>query len=287
MSRYGSDYDYSNYSDYMHATDYYNCGLHNFPLDQDFNPTKSQLDNMLSDISKAMLDCQNRWRDFSAQSKLLRVPKRSVNRTKVKVSNKKSKPPASVPVVIAPISVSLATTSISSLPPSSEISVTLKIDCSAILSPPTDDEFLHVTPGNLDLVTCLEQSPIINSLSSVDAESKVEGAILDLVVAVSACKKENAPSDPMHDPRSVEYSSLFSIIPTTQIFMDLFHSGTLHQFELGRDPPVVLDIADSKSGFGLVQKFKDLFHTCTLDQFELGRDPPNVLDIGDSRFGFG
>ena len=94
-----------------------------------------------------------------------------------------------------------------------------------------------MTPGNLDLVACLEQSPIINSLSSVDAESKVEGAILDLVVAVSVCKKENAPSDQMHASRSVEQSPLFSIIPTVQVFQDLFRSCTLHQFELGRDPP--------------------------------------------------
>ena len=145
-----------------------------------------------------------------------------------------------------------------------------------------------MSPGNLDLVTCLEPSPIlINSLSAVDAESKVEESIPELLVPVDACKKEDAPLDPIDAPRSAEYFSPFSIILTVQVFQDLFHSCTLHQFELGRDPPVVLNFADSKSGFGLVHKFQDLFHTCTLDQFELGRDPPNVLDIGDSRFGFG
>ncbi len=102
----------------------------------------------------------------------------------------------------------------------------------------------------------------------------MEGAILELVVVVSACTKE-------------EQSPLFSIIPTVQVFKDLFHTRTLHKFELGRNPPVILKIGDSKLIFGLVQKFQDLFHTCTLDQFELGRDPPNVLDVGDSRFGFG
>ncbi len=91
----------------------------------------------------------------------------------------------------------------------------------------------------------------------------------------------------MHAPRSVEQSPLFSIIPTVQVFKDLFHIRTLHKFELGRDPPKVLHTADSKSRFGLGQLFQDLFHTCTLHKFELGRDPPNVLDIGDSRFGFG
>ena len=273
MSHYASDDDYS---DYMYATDYFNAGLHNFPLDQDFNPTKSQLDDMLSDISKTMLDCQNRWRDFSAQSKLLRVPKRSVNRTKVKVSSKISKSPASVPLVIAPISLPTGFT---------ETPVTLKVDSSEDSDPHTDDNFLHMPPDNLEFPCPTQSTILLNSLSAVDAENTME--MLDLSVAVIACIKEEASLDSMHVPPSVEQFSPFSIIPITQTFMDLFHSGTLHQFELGRDPPVILHIADSKSRFGLVQKFKDLFHTCTLHQFELGRDPPNVLDIGDSRFGFG
>ncbi len=57
MSSYDSDYDDS---DYMFATEYFNNGVHNFSLqDQVFNLTKSQRDDMLSDISKAMLDFQN------------------------------------------------------------------------------------------------------------------------------------------------------------------------------------------------------------------------------------
>ena len=155
-------------------------------------------------------------------------------------------------LVIAPISVRQVNAPISYPLPSSEVSVTLTIDRSDISSPPTDDESLHVTPGNLDFVTYLEPSPIIiNSLSAVNTESKVERAMPELVVPVDACKKEEAPLDPIHAPRAAQYSSLFSIIPTTQSFMDLFHSCTLHQFDLGtRDPPNVLDIGDSRFGFG-------------------------------------
>jgi hypothetical protein len=78
----------------------------------------------------------------------------------------------------------------------------------------------------------------VNSLSVVDAESKVEEEIPALVVPVDEYTKEEATLSPMHAPRSVEYFSPFSIIPTVQVFQDLFRSCTLHQFELGRDPPV-------------------------------------------------
>jgi hypothetical protein len=150
-------------------------------------------------------------------------------RTRVKVSSKVvvipiasslSHIPVSVPQVIAPIFYPL---------PSSEISVTLTLDSSDISTPPTDDGSLHTTPGNLDLVTCLEPSPIIiNSLSAVDAESKVERAMPELVVPVDACtKEEEALSDPIHAPRAAQYSSLFSIIPTVQMFKRLFHTCTL------------------------------------------------------------
>jgi hypothetical protein len=297
MSHYGSDYDDS---DYMHATDYYNSQCENFS--QDFYTSAYQSTNML--------EIQNILEELATHCRSFHLPKQSVHRTRVKVSREVSKSsakspasaplvkapisskipksPASAPLVKAPISVPLVIASISVPPASPEISVTLKIDCSAILSPPTDDEILNVTPGNLDLVTSLEPSPIIiKSLSAVDAESKAERAMPELVVPESVCVKQESLLDQMHAPRSVERFPLFSIIPTVQMFKDLFHTCTLHKFELGRDPPVVLNFADSKSGFGLVHKFQDLFHTCTLDQFELGRDPPNVLDIGDSRFGFG
>jgi hypothetical protein len=215
--------------------------------DQSFNLTKShgvKSSNSYEDFSEM---CK-KWQELLASCKSFSVPKRSVSRTRFKVSSKISKSTASALLVKAPISVPLVIAPISFLPASLEISVTLKIDCSAILSPPTDDESLHTTPGSFDLVTCLELSPIIiNSLSAVDAEIKVERAMPELVVQVDACKKEEVPLDPI---RAAQYSSLFSIIP-------------------------------------IVQMFKRLFHTCTLYKFELGRDPPNVLDIGDSRFGFG
>jgi len=196
-----------------------------------------------------------------------------VKSTKAKVSSKIFKAPISAPLVKAPISVPLVIASISQLPisspvviapisvpqviapisytlPSLEISVTLTIDSSDISTPPTDDESLHTTPGNFDLATCLEPSTIIiNSPSTVDAESKVDEAIPELVVPVDACKKEEAPLDPIA-PRTAQYSSLFSIIPTMQMLKRLFHTCTLHKFELGRDPPNVLDIGDSRFGFG-------------------------------------
>ena len=263
MSFYGSDYDYA---DYMDATDYYNSQCENFS--QEFYTSEDQSSNML--------EIQNILKELSAHCRSFRVPKRSVNRTKVKVSSKISKSPASVPLLIAPISLPTGFT---------ETPVTLKVDSSEDSDPHTDDNFLHMPPDNLEFPCPTQSTILLNSLSAVDPENTME--MLDISVAVIACIKEEASLDSMHVPPSVEQFSPFSIIPTTQTFMDLFHSGTLHQFELGRDPPVILHIADSKSRFGLVQKFKDLFHTCTLHQFELGRDPPNVLDIGDSRFGFG
>ena len=158
--------------------------------------------------------------------------------------------PISSPVVIAPISVPQVIAPISYTLPSLEISVTLTVDSSDISTPPTDDDSLHTTPGNFDLATCLEPSIIIiNSPSTVDAESKVDEAIPELVVPVDACKKEEAPLDPIA-PRTSQYSSLFSIIPTMQMLKRLFHTCTLHKFELGRDPPNVLDIGDSRFGFG-------------------------------------
>ena len=227
-------------------------------------------------------------KDLCAKYKSVHVAKRSVVRTRVKVSSKVSVIPIASLLSHIPISIPQIIAPISSAPSSSEISVALTIDGSDISTPPKDDGSLHMTPGNLDLVTSLEPSPIIiKSLSAVDAESKAERAMQELVVPETVCVKQESLLDQMHAPSSVERFPLFSIIPTVQMFKDLFHTCTLHKFELGRDPPVVLNFADSKSGFGLVHKFQDLFHTCTLDQFELGRDPPNVLDIGDSRFGFG
>jgi hypothetical protein len=116
----------------------------------------------------------------------------------------------------------------------------MKMNRSEISNPPTDDESLYVTPGNLDLVTCLEPSAIIiNSLSAVDTKNKVERSMPELVVAESACIKEEDPLGPIHASRSVEQFSLFSIIPAVQMFKRLFHTCTLHQFELGRDPPSI------------------------------------------------
>ena len=266
MSFYGSDYDFS---DYMDATDYYNSQSENFS--QEFYTYESQSCNML--------EIQNILKKLSAHCKSFRVPKQSVHQTRVKVSRKISKSPALAPLVITPISVP---------PPSSEISVTLTIDSSTISNLPTDEESPRVPHANFDF-PCLAECVIgVNSLSAVDAESKVEEEIPALVVPVDEYTKEEDPLSPMHAPWSAEYFSPFSIIPTVQVFQDLFRSCTLHQFELGRDPPVLLNFAHSKFGFGLVQKFKDLFYTCTLDQFDLGRDPLNVLDIiGDSCFGFG
>ena len=293
MSYYGSDSDESDCED------------------EDFSLTKSERDDLL----KALLAMQNMFKDLSARCKLLRVPKRSANRTKVKVSSKISKSPASAPVVIAPISVPppsvvrttvkvaviptaspllqvtisspLVIAPVSSALPSSEISVALTIDRERTSNLPTDEESPHVPQNILGFPRLAQRIVAVDILPAVDAKSKVGESIPVLVVPVVEYTKQEAPSDPKHGPPAVEQCSSFSINSTVQKLKCLFHTFTLHQFELGRDPPVISKIADSKTRFGLVENFQDVFNTCTLDQFELGRDPPNVLDIGDSRFGFG
>ena len=226
-----------------------------------------------------ILDLCKQLKDLLAQCKSDRVAKRSVKTTKVKVSTK---------VITAPITSPPSASESPDLPLTTSFTDTpiiVKVDSSEDSDPLTDDEFSHMPPCNFELEPCLTQSTIfVNSSSPVDAENTMEGTVLDLSVVVNVHTKEESPLELTHADKK---SPQFSIIPTTQTYKDLFHTCTLHKFELGRDPPVVLNVCDSKSGFGLVQKFKRLFHTCTLHKFELGRDPPNVLDIGDSRFGFG
>jgi hypothetical protein len=90
---------------------------------------------------------------------------------------------------------------------------------------------------------CLAECIVcVNSLSAVDPESKVEEEIPELVIPVDAFTNKEAHLD--------KHFSLFPIIPTMQMFMYLFHICTLLKFELGRDPPNVLDIGDSRFGFG-------------------------------------
>jgi hypothetical protein len=121
----------------------------------------------------------------------------------------------SSPVVIAPISVP---------PPSSEISVTLTIDSSTISNLPSDEESPRVPHENFEFPCPAECIVGVNSLSAVDAESKVEEEIPALIFPVDEYTKEEATLSPMHASRSAEYFSPFSIIPTVQVFQDLFRS---------------------------------------------------------------